>query len=55
MTHDAGFNVLKAVVMKSTIFRDISLCLSSPFKLVSSSFFYLEDRGDMFLRKVECL
>jgi hypothetical protein len=54
-----GFEVLTAVVMKSTIFWDITLC--SPLKVnrrcfhavfLLSLFFDPEDGGDMFLRNV---
>jgi hypothetical protein len=48
-----GFEVLTAVVMKSTVFWDMTPC--SPLKLsdiLFGLFFDPEDRGDMFLRNV---
>jgi hypothetical protein len=49
----AGFEVLTSVVMKSTIFWDITP-LPPAFTLVSSSFYFFdpEDLGGMFLRNV---
>jgi hypothetical protein len=50
-----GFEVLTAVVMKSTIFWDITqnICLPPAFTLIScSAIFDPEDGGDMFLRNV---
>jgi hypothetical protein len=43
----AGFEVLTAAVMKSTIFWDIKPCFHTGFSL--GIFFDTEDEGDMFL------